>query len=171
VTKINRDIEFIFDEHAEHLLQLAYFYTKDRYSAEDIVQEVFIKFMDINYEERGTLRAFLSRMTINKSKDYLKSWTYKKIQLKEKWSFVKAKKKKDPMLISDERNLIGKAILELPLDYREVIILYYFQEMNVAEIALTLEIPENTVKTRLRRAREKLKPLLQEEEWEVLINE
>ncbi|WP_449445742.1 sigma factor-like helix-turn-helix DNA-binding protein [Ureibacillus acetophenoni] len=37
--------------------------------------------------------------------------------------------------------------------------------MNVAEIALTLEIPENTVKTRLRRAREKLKPLLQEEEW------
>ncbi|CAM5223779.1 RNA polymerase sigma-70 factor OS=Ureibacillus acetophenoni OX=614649 GN=SAMN05877842_10357 PE=3 SV=1 [Ureibacillus acetophenoni] len=77
------------------MLQLAYFYTKDRYSAEDIVQEVFIKFMDINYEERGTLRAFLSRMTINKSKDYLKSWTYKKIQLKEKWSFVKAKKKKD----------------------------------------------------------------------------
>ncbi len=95
MTKINREIEFIFDEHAEHLLQLAYFYTKDRYSAEDIVQEVFIKFMDIDYEERGNLRAFLSRMTINKAKDYLKSWAYKKIQLKDKWSFVKAKKKKD----------------------------------------------------------------------------
>lgn len=171
MTKINREIEFIFDEHAEHLLQLAYFYTKDRYSAEDIVQEVFIKLMTINYEERGTLRAFLSRITVNKSKDYLKSWAYRKIQLKEKWSFVRAKKKKDPVLINDERDLIGKAVLDLPLDYREVIILYYFQEMNIEEIASTLEIPENTVKTRLRRAREKLKPLLHEEEWEVLVSE
>ncbi|SOC37126.1 sigma-70 family RNA polymerase sigma factor [Ureibacillus acetophenoni] len=171
MTKINRELDFIFDEHAEHLLQLAYFYTKDHYAAEDIVQEVFIKFLDANYEEQGTLRAFLSRMTINKSKDYLKSWAYKKIQLKEKWTSLKAKKKKDNVLIIDERTMIGEAILQLTLEYRELIILYYFQEMSIAEIAQTLEIPENTVKTRLRRARERLKPLLQDEEWEVLLSE
>ncbi len=34
--------------------------------------------------------------------------------------------------------MIGEAILELPLDYREVIILYYFQEMSIAEIATIL---------------------------------
>lgn len=49
--------------------------------------------------------------------------------------------------------------------------MYYFEEMSVAEVAAVLAIPENTVKTRLKRAREKLKPLLQDEEWEVLANE
>nr|WP_232337008.1 sigma-70 family RNA polymerase sigma factor [Lysinibacillus timonensis] len=168
---INREIEWIFDEHAEHLLQLAYFYTKDRYSAEDIVQEVFIKFMSSDYEERGNIRAFLSRMTINKCKDYFKSWAYKKIQLKETWSNVVSRKKKDSILVADERNQIGSAVLDLPLEYREPVILFYFQEMSVIDIAVTLEVPENTIKTRLRRAREKLKPLLQEEEWEVLVHE
>lgn len=171
VNVIDRQIDELVDQYAEHLLQLAYFYTKDRYSAEDIVQEVFMKFLEANYEERGTVRAYLSRMTINKSKDYLKSWAYKKVQLKEKWSFEKSKKKKDALLVEDERNLIGHAILNLSLEYREPIILYYFEEMSVAEVAAVLAIPENTVKTRLKRAREKLKPLLQDEEWEVLANE
>ncbi|MFJ8236073.1 sigma-70 family RNA polymerase sigma factor [Ureibacillus sp. NPDC094379] len=168
---IDRQIDELVDQYAEHLLQLAYFYTKDRYSAEDIVQEVFLKFLEANYEERGTVRAYLSRMTINKSKDYLKSWAYKKVQLKEKWSFEKSKKKKDSLLVEDERHLIGQAILNLALEYREPIILYYFEEMSVAEVAAVLVIPENTVKTRMKRAREKLKPLLQEDEWEVLANE
>lgn len=70
--------EKMIDEHAEHLLRLAYFYVKNRHAAEDIVQEVFIKFSQPNYEERGQLRAYLSTLTINKSKDYLKSWHYKK---------------------------------------------------------------------------------------------
>lgn len=98
VNVIDRQIDELVDQYAEHLLQLAYFYTKDRYSAEDIVQEVFMKFLEANYEERGTVRAYLSRMTINKSKDYLKSWAYKKVQLKEKWSFEKSKKRKTPYL-------------------------------------------------------------------------
>ncbi|KGR77746.1 sigma-70 family RNA polymerase sigma factor [Ureibacillus manganicus] len=168
---MDKEIEYIFEEHSEHLLRLAYFYTKDRHSSEDIVQDVFIRFMNTDYEERGSIRAFLSKMTINKAKDYLKSWTYKKIQLKEKWSYLVAKKRPNRLLVNDERSIIGKAVLELSLDYREVIILYYYQEMSVAEISAMLLIPENTVKTRLKRAREKLKPLLQEDVWEVLINE
>lgn len=171
MTKINRDIDLIVEQHAEHLLQLAYFYTKDRFSSEDIVQEVLIKFLDTDYEERGTIRAYLSRMTINKSKDYLKSWAYKKIQFKEKWSHITATKKKDKLLVQNERTLIGEAVLNLPLEYREPIILFYFQDLSIHEIAETIGLPQNTVKTRLRRAREKLKPLLQDEAWEVLANE
>ena len=67
-------IEQIIDEHSAHLLRLAYFYTKNRHAAEDIVQDVLIKFCEAPYEERGQLRAYLTRLTINKSKDYLKSW-------------------------------------------------------------------------------------------------
>ncbi|MCS1392737.1 hypothetical protein NXZ77_14260 [Lysinibacillus boronitolerans] len=66
--------------HTEQLFRIAYYYTKDLQIAEDIVQDVFIKFYhQKHYEERGEMKAYLARMTINKCKDYLKSWAYRKI--------------------------------------------------------------------------------------------
>lgn len=164
-------LEEIMDDHAEHLLRLAYFYVKNSHSAEDIVQEVFIKFSQHDYEERGQLRAYLSRLTINKSKDYLRSWHYKKLILQEKIFPVKANIQRDALIEAEERSHIGAAILKLPLTYREPIILYYYEEMKIAEIAQVLGIVENTVKTRLRRAREALKSQLKQGEWEVLGHE
>lgn len=168
---MNGILEKIIDDHAEHLLRLAYFYVKDQQVAEDIVQEVFIKFSSQAYEERGLLRAYLSTLTINKSKDYLKSWHYKKIILQEKLFSIRAKEHRDELVEAEERSQIGAAILKLPLQSREPILLYYYEEMKVAEIAIVLGIPENTVKTRLRRAREALKSYLKQEEWEVLMHE
>ena len=102
-------------------------------------------------------------------KDYLKSWAYKKIVLQQK-IFTKGKADPDSIVRQEERSAIGAAILQLPLKYREPIILYYFEEMAIADVADVLVLPENTIKTRLRRAREQLKPHLQGE-WEVLANE
>lgn len=70
------DIEQINDEYSKHLLRIACFYTKNRHAAEDIIQDVYIKFMQSDYLESGQLRAYLTKMTVNKSKDYLKSWAY-----------------------------------------------------------------------------------------------
>ena len=164
-------LEKIIDEHADHLLRLAYFYVKNLQTAEDIVQEVFIKFSQCDYEERGQLHAFLSTLTINQSKDYLKSWHYKKLLLQEKVFPMKWNKQRDELVAAEERSYVGAAILKLALMYREPIILYYFEEMKIHEIAQLLGIAENTVKTRLRRAREALKPHLKQEEWEVLRHE
>ncbi|MFJ7732605.1 sigma-70 family RNA polymerase sigma factor [Lysinibacillus sp. NPDC097231] len=168
---MNGILEKIIDEHAEHLLRLAYFYVKNKHTAEDIVQEVFIKFSQHVYEERGQLRAYLSTLTINKCKDYLKSWHYKKLILQEKIFPTYANKQRDELIEAEERSHIGAAILKLPLPYREPIILYYYEELKIAEITEVLGIAENTVKTRLRRAREALKPHLKQEEWEVLGHE
>ncbi|WP_342534416.1 sigma-70 family RNA polymerase sigma factor [Lysinibacillus sp. FSL K6-0057] len=164
-------LEEMIEEHAAHLLRLAYFYVKNRQTAEDIVQEVFIKFSQHGYEERGQLRAYLSTLTINQSKDYLKSWHYKKLLLQEKIFPVQGNKQRDELVAAEERSQIGAAILKLSLTYREPIILYYFEEMKIRDIAQLLGIAENTVKTRLRRAREALKPHLKQEEWEVLRHE
>lgn len=71
----------IIDDYSEDLLRLAYYYTKNLHAAEDIVQDIFIKFSQSNYEEQGQLRAYLTKMTINRSNDYMKSWAYRKIQL------------------------------------------------------------------------------------------
>jgi RNA polymerase sigma factor (sigma-70 family) len=164
-------LEEIIDEHAEHLLRLAYFYVKNRQTAEDIVQEVFIKFSQRDYEERGQLRAYLSTLTINQSKDYLKSWHYRKLLFQEKLFPLQGHKQRDELVAAEERSQIGAAILKLSLAYREPVILYYFEEMKIRDIAQLLGIAENTVKTRLKRAREALKPHLKQEEWEVLGHE
>ena len=168
-----KELEEIMQQHTERLIRLAFYYVKDLQSAEDIVQDVFIKFYDNqqNYEERGELRAYLSRLVINKSKDYLRSWTYRKIQVQQKIFAKQAVMKRDMLVQQDEQTLIDNAILALPLKQREVLIYFYFEEMPVIEIAELLSIPESTVKTRLRRGRELLKPKLQHIEWEVLLHE
>lgn len=162
------DIEVIMKEHTKHLLRLAYFYTKSHQSAEDIVQDVFIQFFNSSYKEKGTMRAYLSRMTINKSKDYLKSWHHRKMQFAEFFD-ENRRNVKDSVVVKDERAAIGKAILSLNIKYREPLILYYYEELTLIEISQVMKLPINTVKTRLKRAKEQLKPLL-EDEWEVLVD-
>lgn len=145
--------------YTEPLIRLAYYYVKDLQAAEYIVQEVFIKFYhnENGYEDRGELKAFLTTMTVNKSKDYLKSWTYKKVQLQNKIFPSANTRNKDELVKKDERAIIGEAILELPLKQREVLIYFYFNEMTIAEVSHILSVPEGTVKTRLRRSKDLLR--------------
>lgn len=170
VTGTNEIKELMF-QYTEYLIRLAYYYVKDLQAAEDIVQEVFIKFYDSqsNYEERGEAKAYLTKMTANRSKDYLKSWTYRKVKLQNKLFQTEPTTKSDELVRKDEETLIGEAILQLPLKQREVLIHFYFHEMTIAAIASLLTIPESTVKTRLRRGRELLKSQLIGIEWEVLL--
>lgn len=152
---------------------MAYYYVKDLQAAEDIVQEVFIKFYhnQHSYEERGELKTYLTQMTVNKSKDYLKSWTNRKVQLQNKLFSQAGKRNLDELIRKDEQALIGEAILELPLKQREVLIYFYFNEMTITEVAHILSIPESTVKTRLRRGKELLRNQLKGIQWEALLNE
>ncbi|NLY79347.1 MAG: sigma-70 family RNA polymerase sigma factor [Lysinibacillus sp.] len=154
----------MIDKYSEHLLRIAYYYTKNLHAAEDIVQDVFIKYTQSNYEEQGQLRAYLTKMTINRTKDYLKSWSYRRIQLREHLPTIPFFQK-ERIIHRELQSTIGEAVLSLPIKYREVIIFYYYEELNTAEIASLLQLPESTIRTRLRRAREKLRPLLSDE-WE-----
>jgi RNA polymerase sigma factor (sigma-70 family) len=170
-----QDIELlkeIMRLHTTSLVRLAYYYVKDRQAAEDIVQEVFIKFyhLDNQYEDRGELKAYLYKMTANKSKDFLKTWAYRKIHLQQTVMNIGSVKSMDALLMHDEQVIVAEAILQLPVKQREALIYYYFQDMTVAEIATLLDIPANTVKTRLRKGRILLRTKLEHVEWEVLLD-
>jgi len=167
------ELERIMEQHTERLIRLAFYYVRDLQSAEDIVQDVFIKFYDNqqNYEERGELKAYLSKLVSNRSKDYLRSWTYRKIQVQQRIFPQQTVMRRDMLVKQDEQTLVENAILALPLKQREILIYYYFEEMPVMKIAELLSIPESTVKTRLRRGRALLKLQLQHVEWEVLLHE
>nr|WP_106782463.1 sigma-70 family RNA polymerase sigma factor [Lysinibacillus timonensis] len=167
------ELRLLMDQYTELLLRIAYYYVHDLHRSEDIVQDVFIKFYhhQQHYEERGELKAYLSRMTMNKCKDYLKSWSYRKVQFQNKLFSKHDSSVKDDLVRGDEERLIGEAILRLPIKQREPIMYYYFEEMSIKEIASLLIIPESTVKTRLKRGKELLKQELVEVEWEVLLND
>jgi len=159
-------------EYTDYLLRLAFLYVKEWQAAEDIVQEVFLTYYQKfeQFEERATLKTYLAKMTINRSKDYLKSWRYRTQMLTNSFK-APSKKTKNRMVEKDEKLELAEAVLQLPLKYREVIIHYYFEEYSVLEVSQLLTISDNTVKTRLRKARSLLKEQLKYGEWEVLVHE
>ena len=163
----------LMEQHTERLIRVAYYYTKELQTAEDLVQDVFIKF----YHKQSALKdindfsAYLTRMTINRCKDYLKSWNVRKVQFQQKWVEQVQKEEFDRFVQQDEEQIIGEAIMRLPLKHREALVYYYFEEMTIPSIAQLLQIPQSTVKTRLVRGRELLKAELKGIEWEVLLHE
>lgn len=163
--------EEAMQSYTDDLLRLAFLYVKDWQVAEDIVQDTFLTYFVKfeQFEARASLKTYLVRIVINKCKDYLKSWKYRRLTLTNQ--FFGGKKDKARAIEYEERLHIADAVLALPIHLREVIIHYYYEELSVLEVAALLSISDNTVKTRLRRARHVLKDQLSQDEWEVLSHE
>lgn len=172
-TRLNRSelVEKAMHEHTDLLFRIAYYYVKDKYLAEDLVQDVFLKLYCSNYIEQGELRAYLSRLTANVCKDYLKSWAYRKVKLTMILMPQEKIIHKDALVEKDELNVLDAAVLALPLKQREAIVYYYLEGLSIKEIAALLNRPESTVKSRLKSAKEQLKRKLGKEEWEVLLHD
>lgn len=169
----NSEMQQIMKEQAGYLVQLSYMYVKDVQLAEDIVQESFIKYFKApeKFAERASLKTYLSRIVIHTSIDYLRSWKARRRMLlklvqQEPRAFVATPA--DVLQHKLEQTTLMQHVLALSLKYREVIILFYYEDMTSLEIAELLKVSENTVKTRLRRAREQLKARMKEHDWEVL---
>ncbi|MEK3766008.1 MULTISPECIES: sigma-70 family RNA polymerase sigma factor [unclassified Solibacillus] len=162
-------LEKIMIEYGNELVRLAFSYVKDVETAKDLVQNTFIKcYKNIDsFRFDAQIKTWLYRITINECKDYLKSWNYKMVQVK---SFINETAKS--ILPSTEKKVIDKynneeikdTIYSLPKVYREVVYLYYYDSLSTEEIANVLDISVNTVKTRLRRAKQRLESMLKEAE-------
>jgi len=161
----------LVDHHTDYLLRLAYLYVHDFASAEDIVQEVFFQFYRSQdaFQQQSSIKTYLTRITINKCKDYLKSWRYRKMVLTN--SFHESTKQTNKLIKNNEKSEIAEAVISLPIHYREAIILYYYEELTIPQIAYLTDLNENTIKTRLRKAKMLLQKKLTNHSWEVLANE
>ena len=154
-------LEHWIEQHGEQLLRLAYTYVRDHQVAEDVVQDVLLKAYERQqqFEGRAAYKTYLMRMTINRSLDYLRSWHYRQLIVTEKitnWMKVPA------VSPPEQDTALGQAILQLPIKYREVIVLYYYEDLRLEHIATLLQLPISTVKTRMQRAKKRLKVLLEE---------
>lgn len=168
------DIEEVIDEYGDYLLRVAYLYVKNEATAEDIVQDVFIASYEKQQQFKGeaSYRTYLVKMTVNRCHDYFRSWKYKRVKLFENIVEISSDRTPERMLIKEtEKRELVEALFTLSITYREVIVLYYYEEMSTVEIAKLLNCPESTVRTRLRRARKQLETRLSNYEWEELIDE
>lgn len=159
----NDEMHELMNTYSGYLLQLSYMYVKDWAAAEDVVQESFIKYFKNpqQFERRAHIKTYLSKIVIHTSHDYIRSWKSRTKLLSKMFSY-----QMDPVEEAVEQTELLKFVLTLPLKYREVITLFYYEDLTSAEIAALLGMSENTVKTRLRRGRELLKTTLSEEDWE-----
>lgn len=161
----NLTVESIFDAlvdaYSTKVLRLAYTYVKDQKTAEDITQEVFIRCYQKWDQFRGDahIKTWIYSITINLCKDYLKSWSFRNllfIEVKERKNQLKEQSVIDKVLDLAEKKLLSNLVMELPIKYREIIILHYYEDYSMEEISQILNLNSNTARTRLRRAREKL---------------
>lgn len=161
----NYDLETLIREHGTDVLRTAYLYVKDIHIAEDIFQEVFIKVNNNvhKFKELSSIKTWIIRITINTCKDYLKSAYHSKVV--PMVDFVEdaiACESEFEKLEEREKNVtVKEAVMELPEHYRDVILCVYLNEMSLQDTSKSLGIPVGTVKSRLRRAKDKLKDLLE----------
>jgi RNA polymerase sigma-70 factor, ECF subfamily len=159
-------IELLIDTYGYDVYKLAYFYMKDKGKAEDITQEVFFTCLHKLKDFRGDfkqIKYWLLKITSNKCKDSLRSWAHKYTTITNAFSdsLISKEPTQESILIKKQENSeLVTQIFNLSIKYREVILLYYYQEMKINEIAELLNINENSVKTRLRRGREKLRSVM-----------
>ncbi|WP_053362470.1 sigma-70 family RNA polymerase sigma factor [Bacillus sp. FJAT-27251] len=155
-------IDQLMQEYSDDILHLVYTYVKNRTTAEDLTQEIFLKcYEKLNqFNQQATLKTWVYRIASNHCKDYLRSWHYRKITLSDKildYIPSNSKQVEEEIIANSEENILTNAVMNLPLKYREVVFLHYYEELSLAEISKITTVNINTIKTRLKRAKELLK--------------
>lgn len=135
-------------KYSDMVYRLAVVNTGNSSDVDDIFQNVFLKLFihknSIKSEEH--LKAWLIRVTINECRTHMTAaWRRKRVSL-DALPEMASEEKED---LSD----VTQAVLGLPEKYREVIHLFYYEDLSVREIADDLGLSEGAVKTRLRRGR------------------
>ena len=153
--EINRQAEHILDEHGSSILRLAYSYLHNMSDAEEVLQDTLLRFLKTapTFDNSTHEKAWLLRVAGNLSKNRI---DYNKVRATDELSdTLKAEKREDLSFVWD-------AVRSLPVPFREVIHLFYYEGYSTAEISRMLDRKESTVRSDLRRGRLKLKEILKE---------
>jgi len=143
----------IYQRHADTVYRICYLYFRNTADTEDAVQSVFLKLLrsPAVFESPEREKAWLIITAKNHCKNSLKHWwRTRRTEWPEGW---------EPAYNAPEppAGRVDGHLLALPEKYRTVLYLYYYEEYKVKEISAMLNIGESTIRTRLARAREKLK--------------
>ena len=148
----------LVEAHGDRLYRLCLLLLGDAHLAEDAVQDTMLKAwrgMD-GFAARASEKTWLTTIAVNVCRDYRRlHWYRKRLDGETLLEQIPAPPDAEPQ--DDE---ILRQVLAFAPKYREPVLLYYWQELTVPEIAALLHEKENTVSTRLRRARAQLRETL-----------
>ena len=153
-----KQFDYVYNEYAKELYNIAYGYTRNRDDSIDIMQNAYVVLLESNkkFESNEHIKYFLIRVTINESLDLLKSANKKKVIRNNDFvvNFPETKKEELPYDLSEIVNT-------LPEKYKTILILHYYDDMKIKDISNVLKISEPAVKKRLERARNLIKEIIE----------
>lgn len=155
---LNSKFDIVYDKYADMLYRLAFSYLKNREDAEDVVHDVFIKYMKsfrVLSDEQHVQR-WLVRVTVNCSHDVLRKKSYRNHSTLDEIT-------EEASETDDAADSLMESVSQLPEKYRIAVMLHYFEGYSVEETAKILHKSESAVKMRLSRGRELLKKILEQE--------
>jgi len=151
------DFPQVVQRYQDSIFRLAFSYTKNRFDADDVTQNVLLKLYDCDkrFENEQHRKNWIMRVTVNQCKNLFRApWrTHESLEdYAETLGFE-----------SPQVSEVFLTVMRMDKKYRIVLMLYYYEGYALKEISSILGIPEKTVSTRLIRGRQKLKNLLTEE--------
>ena len=149
----------MIDKYEKELLRMCCVYLRDMSMAEDAVQETFLKaYKGLNsFRGNSSERTWLIRIAINVCNDMRRSAWFRFIDKK-----VDVDRLEIPQADQNDVSIsLMMEIMRLPRKYMEVVLLYYYEDLKLNQIAETLGMSESMVSRRLRKAREMLKGMLE----------
>jgi RNA polymerase sigma-70 factor (ECF subfamily) len=147
------------------LVNLAYRFCRDRSRAEEMAQEAFLRAWRAlaTWRRDAVFSTWLFALATNLYRTELRRIPVGMVPLDHAGQLRDVRDDHGALEIDDRNRAVQRAVLALPAKYREALILFYFHDMNVRDAALSLGLPEGTVKARLSRAREILRDKLPRE--------
>lgn len=146
----------IVEDYGNKLLKTCYLILRDREEAEDVVQETFTKvFRKMGtFREESGLYTWIYTIALNISRDRLRK---KRYILTLEDEVVGNTDVETHVEMSIDREILRKGIFEMNSLYREVLVLFYFEDLSIKEISNLLNEKEGTIKSKLSRGRNILK--------------
>lgn len=156
-----QEAERAIELYADTVRRICMLYLKSNSDTEDIFQNVFLKYVlyPHAFESEEHEKAWLIRVTINACKDYIKSFFRSHTVPLEEMEEIMAE-------VPEDHSDVLEAVLSLPVKYRTVVYLYFYEQYSAVEIGKLLGKKVNTVYTLLARAKKMLKERLGGEEFE-----
>ena len=162
----SNSMERYIQEYGKSVYSYCMYITKNKYDADDLYQQTFlIAFQKNEIDAENNPKSYLITIAANVWKNVIRKKTWRK----EKADIIPTideelnntpddgKSPEDEVIQNEEELLIRKLVLSLPDKFREVILMYYMEDMSINEIAAALKIPAGTVKSRMNKAKKMLK--------------
>lgn len=164
----------VLEDYGDTVYLVALNQTRSPTDAEDISQDVFMQLLNSSatFADEQHLKAWLIRVTLNKCHDLYRHPWAKKVELMDTsdgtapgTDLLSTPDPSDAIIKKLAENEIWQAIGTLPEQLRAIVLLRYVENYSTKEIARIFNCPSATIRTRLRRALQEMKPLLHVD-WE-----